>query len=139
MPEISEEFARIAYEINYLRAQAEQVQRQLAAVTELLEESAAVDATLQAIKQPEKAIFPIGAGVFLKTSLTPEERSKVLVDAGAKVFVERTPEEASKFLQARQQELTQAARTLQDSLKTMGKRIEELDAQASKFYAKERK
>jgi prefoldin alpha subunit len=141
MPEASGEIAKALYEMNYLRAQAEQAQRQLASVTEMLEESSAVALALQEMTRakPEKVILPVGSGVFVKASIAKEDRDKVLVDVGAKIVAEKTVEEASRLMQERQQQLTQASQNLQNDLEAIGHRLEHLNEQVNQLEARERK
>ncbi len=51
----------------------------------------------------EEALIPVGGGILLRSS--PPRTDKVLLNIGANVVVERTREDATKFMEARAGEL----------------------------------
>ena len=70
-----------------------------------------------------ESLFPIGSGVFVRASVSD---AKVLVEIGAGVVAEKTPEEASAILKQRFNEVINAANQIQAQLNELMDRNDKL-------------
>ncbi|HIH20257.1 TPA: prefoldin subunit alpha [Candidatus Micrarchaeota archaeon] len=122
-----EELQKIAMEMNYYRSQAEELQGQMRSLNNLIAENDAAREALKAMPENEESLFAIGEGVFVKAK--PSSK-KVFVEIGARVVVEKTFEEASAVLEARNAQLVKTLGALQNSLQQLGGKMSELNEQA---------
>lgn len=70
-----------------------------------------------------ESLFPLGSGVFVRASVSD---AKVLVEIGAGVVAEKTPEEASAILKARFNEVINAANQIQEQINELMDRNDSL-------------
>ncbi len=126
---------KTVYEINYLRAQASELQKQLYSVQALLDENAEAVKALDALPQSKasETLFPLGAGVFARATLAKTD--SVLVDVGARVSAEKSASEAKALLLERGKKLEQLFGELRVSLESIATRLDELNEKASELSA----
>jgi len=127
----------IVYEINYLRAQASELQKQLYSVQELLDENAEAVKAIEALAQlkDSETFFPLGAGVLARATLA--KTNSVLIDVGARVSAEKSVGDAKAILSERRKKLEQVYSELRVSLESVATRLEELNEQANELIAGE--
>lgn len=125
----AQDLQKIAVEMNYVRAQAEQLQQQAATVSSLLQENRASKKALENLGVNE-TLFPIGSGAYVQAKPTS---SKVLVEIGSGVVVEKTPDEAQKLLDDRHSQLVKALDSIQDALRQASERLEMLNEQGERM------
>ncbi len=126
---------KTVYEINYLRAQASELQKQLYSVQTLLDENAEAVKALEALQQSKgsETLFPLGAGVFARATLAKTD--SVLADVGARVSAEKSASEAKALLTERRKKLEQLFGELSVSLESVATRLDELNEKASELSA----
>ena len=120
------ELNELVYSLQALRAQAQETQKQLMQVRGMIEENALARQTINGLEgmQGKDALFPAGAGAFVKARPSPE---KVLVEVGARVFVEKPLQEAVSLLEDRGKQLEKLSSDLADALQALGNRVAETE------------
>jgi prefoldin alpha subunit len=122
---------RLALEAAYLRQQAEELNAQAQQLAQLLAENraaqAGVDALPAAAASKEQSFAPLGAGVFAKTKPAGDS---VVVEIGARVAREATPEEAKTLLAERAKAIEKALGEAQSALTATLRRMDELNSLA---------
>lgn len=89
----------------------------------ILIESQSSLATIKGLSSPtEEALIPVGGGVLLRG--TPPQTDKVLLNIGANVVVERTREDAVKFIEARTGELEEDLGAVASQRNQIAQRLE---------------
>ncbi len=85
--------------------------------------------SLVGAKEGDEILIPIGASSFMNVVVSSNKN--VIVDVGSGVSVEKTPEEASKFMEANAAELTEALKKtasalqeVQQALKTVSEAVQ---------------
>jgi len=133
-----EELGRIANEMDIQQAKGDASRQQLRQMeATILEIRAAIDA-IQNIKNAKAdTLVPVGAGVYL--SCPKPNPEKVVVNIGASVLVQKTPEEAVKILQERTRQVSEAISAAQEDLGEVVTAIESLSQRASSIAAEEGK
>ncbi len=121
----------LAAQANALRAQAADAQRQLQSMRELLDELAATRQTLDALPQAGESLVPLGGGAFTKAKFT--RPSRVLIDIGAGVIVEKSADEARSLLQQRTGDVEKLAQQLEAGLQALQKEMGGLARQAAQY------
>ncbi|KUO40544.1 MAG: hypothetical protein APZ16_05005 [Candidatus Hadarchaeum yellowstonense] len=132
-----ERLQRLLAEMNDGQAVLELLRQQLSALAGSLSELNMTVGALKAIKdlQPSTDILvPLGSDTFIPAKLSPDGR--VLVGLGADVMVERTPEEAIKFLEARVAEVEKAIEQTRVELGKIEERIEAIRPEAERLLVK---
>lgn len=120
------------YELSLLRAQANDLQKQLVSMQALIEENAATTQALDALKGVEgEMLFSLGAGVYAKAKAV--EKKRIFIEVGARTMVEKSVEEAKTLLGERRVQLEKLVADIQSTLNTAGKRIDELSEKASEL------
>lgn len=131
-----EELMRIDRELQANQAKGEALRQQIQMMQDsTLEVSTAIDALKNLQKIKGDALVPIGAGVYLPFSKPSFDH--VVMNIGAGVMVQKTPEEAIKILADRQEKLSEALKSAQDSLEQVIRDIDLLNKQASSIAAQE--
>jgi len=143
MPELTEkereELEKSLLELNRGGALLEALSKQIALLNASLSELSLTMETIKKLKEaPEGAeiLTPIGSGSFVKARLMPLE--KVLTGVGAEVVVERTPEEALKFLEEKSSELGKAIQDLRAEMARLAQRMEALRPEVERLLSKTR-
>ncbi|MFQ5406311.1 MAG: prefoldin subunit alpha [Candidatus Micrarchaeia archaeon] len=126
----NEDEKRIFYESQYYSNQAKQVQQQIAQLETLLEENAATTKALENLSEQE-TLFPIGSGTYLRGTLS--DKSKVLIDLGARVIGEKNVADAQKILEERKEKLETGIDNLKKTLMQLAGKLDELNTQTSKL------
>jgi len=121
-----------AFEINYLRQQAQQIEGQMQLVQRALIDIDATKAALAVTGQlKDGTMIPMGSGVFAKAKA--ENTEKVLIDVGARVLLEKTPQEASAILDGRKTALEKNMGELATTFERVAGQINQLSVQAEKM------
>ena len=123
-----EEAQRLSMEYEYAQSQLRELQRQLAAVEDSLAEASAAILALDGLTVSGEGplIFPLGSGTLLKAQLSG--KGKVLQEVGARVFVEKSPEDAKKLLVERQAKLEDASKRLKKTASELLRRAADIRA-----------
>lgn len=122
---IDEDLNSLVYEFNYYRSQGIELEKQLNAIQELIEENSNALSALKALpSMKEETFFPIGAGVSLKARVT--DFDSVLTEVGARVYIEQSLEKAISFLEDKEKKLSKAKQELQTSLVSIMQKINSL-------------
>ena len=125
-----EELQKMAMQMNYYQNQAEELQSQIRALNALIQENDLVKETLKNLGGQSDSLFAVGSGVFVKAKASS---GKVLVEAGAKVFVEKTPEEAISILEKRRNQLVSTLSQMQSVFQELNDRMMALNHQAEQM------
>jgi prefoldin alpha subunit len=129
--EIQEKFEMLAAEASYHQHYAKEIENQMRAIAQVEGE---IDRTLQALKElktGQTSLFNIGSGIFVKGET--KEVEKLLVNVGANVFIENTPEQAISFLEEKKKELNEAKEDLVKSMEAISNRLKEIDIEARRL------
>ncbi len=122
----NQELQKIAYEINYYRTQAQDVQKQLVTLQAMLEEHSQTISALKSLDaMNSETLFPLGAGTFTKAKVT--DTKKVLIEIGARAIVEKPVDDAVKILEEKKTNLEKALKETQATFAQVLARIEELN------------
>ena len=81
----------------------------------------------EAAKSPAEAMVPLGTAVYARGNI--DGKSKLLVEIGAGVAVERTTDEAKAILEARRKDLEQAIETLQKDMQTVAAMLRQIESE----------
>lgn len=121
-----------AFEINYIRNQAQQIENQLQLVQKVLMDIEATKASLAVTDQLHTGtMLPLGSGVFAKAKT--ENTGTVLIDVGARVLIEKKPEDAISILDERKVALEKNMGELTAALERAAGQINQLTVQAEKM------
>ncbi|TDA31840.1 MAG: prefoldin subunit alpha [Hadesarchaea archaeon] len=141
MPELTEkereELEKSLLELNRGRVLMEAMREQMALLSTTLSELSSTIETIKKLKElPEgtEILTPIGSGSFVRAKLMPLE--KILTGVGAEVVIERTPEEALKFLEEKSAEVGRAVQRLQSEMANLQQKMEDLRPQIEKLLSK---
>ena len=121
------ELQRLLVEYEYLRRLLEAIQGQLellnATRARLLRSREALE-EIKKQKPGDALLAPLGVGVFLHARL--ERVDRVVVDIGSGYYLEKSPDEAIKYLDERIAEIDEAMRRLQLEAGNVAKRLNEI-------------
>lgn len=132
-----QELMRITYEAQVVQQQLQALQQQLAALQMSIEETDAALNTISGIKEVEgEALVPMGAGAFAKAKIT--DKDKVLVDIGARILVEKSAEDATKFFNERLEKMREAREGLTEAVTELQARLQGMDKRAQELVSKMR-
>lgn len=134
-----EELAKLAYEMQVYREQAQVLQQQLASLQLSYASIKNAIQTLENIgklSKKEEVLLPIGSGAYVKAKV--EEGETALIDIGAGVIVEKPIQEAVQLLNARAQETDSMREKLQKSFEEVSKKMMELEEAANRMVEKMR-
>ncbi len=130
-----QEMNDIANEMQMHQSKGEIIRQQIQAMqSNILEISSTMD-VLRNIKKASKGdtLLPIGAGVML--ACPKPDPSRVVVNVGANVMVEKKPEDALLMLEDRQKRIMKAVEESQKNLQEVVQAIEGLTKRASLIAA----
>ncbi len=126
---------QIAYSMEILRQQLEDVQEQEQSLSEILEEILNSLTFLRNISKVEgESLIPIGRGIYVEATLTNKE--KVLVDIGSGAFKKTTVAEAIEILEDRRKEITTAIENARKSEEQIQTRYAQLNDYLNRIYQK---
>jgi prefoldin alpha subunit len=117
-------FNQLVAEVRLLEAYYQEVElRQQTANAALVDARAAMEA-LSALSTSSESdlLVPIGGGILLPAKAVPLK--KIIVNVGANVAIEKTPDSARTFLQNRQSELEKALTALEQQRRELAARLE---------------
>ncbi|MBS3054896.1 MAG: prefoldin subunit alpha [Candidatus Aenigmarchaeota archaeon] len=110
----------LAYRILESRLEPMSKQRDL-----LLQRMAEIESTLESINElrrnKDEVLFPLGSTAYTFGKITS---NKMIVEIGAGVALEKTPEEAAKILEERKNEVEDVIRKIQDQMVETANRLE---------------
>lgn len=128
---------RIIAELRSYQATADLLRQHLDALTASASELTTTAETLKALKElkPDaEVLVPIGSDSYIPARLPPLER--VIIGLGAEVSAERRVEEATRMLEQRLSEVSQAMEQTRAELEKLGERIDALRPEAERLLAK---
>ncbi len=118
-----------SFEINYFRNQAQELQNQLQIIQKVLQDLESTQKSLAVTDELTRGtLLPLGAGVYVKAKA--EKSDTVLVDVGARVLVEKKPQDALVIIAARKTTAEENLRELSGAFENVLQRIDTLTAQA---------
>ncbi|MCX6776373.1 MAG: prefoldin subunit alpha [Candidatus Micrarchaeota archaeon] len=132
-----DELAKIAYEMQLYREEAQVLQQQLG---NLQLNYASVELAIQTLENVAKLskgdqmLLPIGSGAYIKSKV--ENNEVALVDVGAGVVVEKPIPDAVKFLKLRMNEMDSMREKLQKNFGEVSNRMKSLEESANKLMEK---
>jgi prefoldin alpha subunit len=132
-----EDMAKIAYEMQLYREEAQLIQQQLA---NLQINYASTEAAVQTIEnlsklnKNEQMLLPIGSGAYIKSKV--ENNEVALIEVGAGVIVEKSIPDAVKFLQSKLSEMDSIKEKLQKNFVDISNKMKLLEDSANKLMEK---
>ena len=112
-------------ELEYMKAQAEEVQQQMKSISESLMELKSAKAALEGVgklKTGDEILVPAGGGIFIKARISESET--VISSVGAGVLVDKKTSEVIDTVDDRIEKLTEAALQTQDLLQKIGTKLQ---------------
>ena len=133
---MADERERLTYEYQYYKAQLEEMQKQMSSVRMVSEEMQGTILALEGLKETkEEALLPIGSATYVKAKVSP--KSKVLIDIGARIILEKTPEEAKELLEKRKEDLAKTAEKIARNMEAIAGKMNEIASRISEQEAPE--
>jgi len=132
-----DELAKIAYEMQLYREEAQVLQQQLG---NLQLNYASVEVAIQTLENVAKLskgdqmLLPVGSGAYIKSKV--ENNEVALVDVGAGVVVEKPIPDVVKFLKSRMSEMDSMREKLQKNFGEVSNRMKSLEESANKLMEK---
>lgn len=120
---------QILYQMQILESYASSLDQKEAAIMNFLREAVESIEAIKGIKQNPNAdsLIPVGLGTYVKANLTAD--SKVLIDVGAGVVIEKDHDAAINHLEARLKELQIALNNTASQKQDILMRLEQLKQQ----------
>lgn len=118
----------LAAEYGMLAQLLEDLRRRIEVLNTTLAELASAKSALEeisALGEGEELLVPIGAGVFVRAKLA--NNRSVLVTLGANIIVERTVDEARKFLEEREQRVRDLLQKSAADYQALANRLREVE------------
>ncbi|MCD6357630.1 MAG: prefoldin subunit alpha [Thermoprotei archaeon] len=119
---------RLAAEYTALSQLVEEVRRRIELLNATLNEVASAKSALEEleiVEEGEELLVPIGAGVYVRTRISG--KSEVLVTIGANILVEKSIEEARKYLDEREQKLRDLLQRHMSDYQSLVSRLGEIE------------
>lgn len=119
----------MAQQSRMLEAYMNDITGRQAAVARLLEEARIASATIQGVSADAESetLMPVGAGVYVKTTVPPIK--KLVVNLGSGVAIEKSRDDALNFVEARIKEYEVALRQLEGQRQEIAMRMEQMQQQ----------
>jgi len=96
---------------------------------------------IEKLKEKSEILVPLGSGLFTYGKIT--DSGKMLVDAGAGVFMDKDPESSKRLLEDKKKELEKLAKDMQDEIMDVSSRLNsiaiELEGLSQEPESKEKK
>jgi prefoldin alpha subunit len=125
---------RLAADLQLQQSKGESIHQQIMSMQESLMEMGGAVNALQNLKNMKgDALVPLGAGVFL--SCPKPNPEKIIINIGANVMVQKSPEDAVKLLEERQKGIRGAINSAQEDLELTLNAIEEISKKANALAA----
>ncbi|RLE96867.1 MAG: prefoldin subunit alpha [Thermoprotei archaeon] len=119
---------RLAAEYTALSQLVEEVRRRIellnATLNEVVSAKSALE-ELEIVEEGEELLVPIGAGVYVRTRISG--KNEVLVTIGANILVEKSIEEARKYLDEREQKLRDLLQRHMSDYQSLVSRLGEIE------------
>jgi prefoldin alpha subunit len=135
MAQSQEALEKLAYEYQLLQAQAQLLAQNLELLNLGMNEFKAVKETLEKLKEVEEEkpeiLVPIGAGSFLKGQII--DKNNAIVSIGAGYAIEKSFDDAIKYLDERIKEYEDAIKRTQDALQNLEQKLQDLARKAQKI------
>lgn len=125
-------------ELQMIAQQVQQLQQQVQELQQQTEELTQLNSNIDDIKKTKKGtpiLTPIGAGIFIKTKA--EDISKVIMNVGSKVAVEKPLTEAKKIIEAQTKEMEKLITQLEQQLQKSMLYAQVLQQEMEKYSAKQ--
>ncbi|MEM4348492.1 MAG: prefoldin subunit alpha [Candidatus Anstonellaceae archaeon] len=133
-----DEVQKISYQLQLQQSAGEAVKQQIQAIqANIVEIGSVIEAVKNLKKMKGDTLVPLGAGTFI--SCPKPNPEKVIISIGANLMVQKSPEDAIKLLQERQQKLYDTLKAAQQDLEQIAKNIQDLANKASVLAAEESK
>jgi prefoldin alpha subunit len=132
-----DEMARIAYEMQLYREEAQVLQQQLANLQINYASTEAAVQTLENLSKLNKddsMLLPIGSGAYIRSKVESNEVS--LIDVGAGVIVEKPIPDAVAFLKSKMSEMDSVRDKLQKNFVGISNKMKSLEDSANKLMEK---
>jgi prefoldin alpha subunit len=132
-----DDMARIAYEMQVYREEAQVLQQQLANLQVNYSSAEAAVQTLEnlsKLKRDEGMLLPIGSGAFIKSKV--ENNDVALIDVGAGVIVEKPVPEAVVFIKSKMTEMESLRDKLQKNFTEISNKMKVLEDTANRLMEK---
>lgn len=129
------EINRKVLEYEYYKQLLDNYQNEFTAISALLNE---VETTLSTINElyklkdsPTELYASLGSGSYLKVSLTKE--NKILLNVGARIFIEYTLDQATDFLNRRRQKITESMENTSKIIRELSIIVSRLESDIAKL------
>ena len=111
--------------LRFLEQQANELEEKIKLVNQKISEFEILEISLNKIKNSEnkEILASVGEGIFTKTKL---QEKKFIINVGAKIFLEKNPEEANEIVEKRIKELEEVKGHLLMNIETISKEMEKL-------------
>lgn len=121
------------YKLSVYEQQIQQLQQQLEAVEQAINEMSSLKSGLDelTISKEKEVLAPIGRGIFAKTKLISEE---LTVDVGGKNFVKKSIPETKKLIETQIKKLEEVAEELKDNLEKINEELTEVFMNSQKEH-----
>ncbi|MEE8132656.1 MAG: prefoldin subunit alpha [Nitrososphaerales archaeon] len=88
-------------------------------------------------QDPVEMLMPIGIGIYVEGSASPN--SKLLINIGAGIAIEKSKDEAVSFVERRLKEIEVALRSMMSQKQEVAKRLEQIRAEVNVILQKAQK
>lgn len=136
----SEKLEGLVVEYRMLQGLSADLQQRINTLSSLLSELQAASSTIEEVEkvgEGAEVLIPIGGASYLKARLA--HGGRVVVGLGAGVAVDKSLEDAKKYLEKRMEELSQALSTVQSQLVSVATRMAQLEPKIREALEKESK
>lgn len=133
---MNEEIQQKYMQLQMYGQQIDQMQKQLKEIEERKKEIKRLQqniSQLNHIEEGKETLFPMANGIFGQAKFT---KGKLLVNVGAGVCVEKTPDETVVMLEERTKELDNATKEFVEEFENVSKQAQELEKNIEQSLAK---
>lgn len=129
MSETESKYQQLLSEERVLEDQLNDMQSRIEIITAQIQEHVNASVTMSNLKneQGHDALIPIGAQIYIKSTIN--DTSKVLIGLGAGISVEKTVEQASADLEARVSNMQKLLTSLRDEYAKIAEKVNSLRSQ----------
>lgn len=126
---LEQQLNEMAQQSRMLEAYMNEIMSRQATIGRLLQEARIASATIQGTSAENEAetLMPVGAGVYVKTTVPPVK--KLLVNLGSNVAVEKSRDDTLNFVESRIKEYDLAMRQLEAQRQEIAMRMEQMQGQ----------
>jgi len=133
-----EEFQRYASLAEYYKEQLQSIDQQFSYLQAAVLDYNKAKITIEKIAEAEEGteiLIPIGGGTF--SFAKAKDTKKILTEVGAGIVLEKNPDEATKILNRRIEDLQKNQETLSNMSKNIQQQLEEVSIKAQQFLSNE--